>query len=100
MLRTAACSLIRSRAGLRPLSTSHALSYDYIKTERRGENNNVGLIQLNRPKALNALCDGLMSEMKDALKEMEEDSSVDAVVITGVCLCVCQYVTGSLRGFR
>lgn len=87
MLRTLS-SLVTKVGGsggmvLRSLSTSPVLSYDFIKTEKRGENNNVGLIQLNRPKALNALCDGLMVEVGLALDEMEKDKSVDAIVITG-----------------
>ena len=44
---------------------------------------NVGVIQLNRPKALNALCDGLMREVGFALMCMDKDPSVDAIVITG-----------------
>ena len=51
--------------------------------EKKGENNNVGFIQLNRPKALNALCDGLMVEMTKALKEFDADPTVGCVVLTG-----------------
>lgn len=51
--------------------------------ERRGENNNVGFIKLNRPKALNALCDGLMSELTVALGEFEQDKTIGCIVITG-----------------
>uniref|UniRef100_A0A3B3R2S9 Enoyl-CoA hydratase, mitochondrial n=1 Tax=Paramormyrops kingsleyae TaxID=1676925 RepID=A0A3B3R2S9_9TELE len=49
----------------------------------KGVQQNVGLIQLNRPKALNALCDGLMTEINKALDTFELDSQVGAVVITG-----------------
>lgn len=48
-----------------------------------GEKKNVGLITLNRPKALNALNKGLMSEVSRALVEFENDKSVGAIVITG-----------------
>lgn len=51
--------------------------------EKRGEEKNVGFIQLNRPKALNALCDGLMKEVGQALDNFEADSGVGAIVITG-----------------
>lgn len=51
--------------------------------EKRGEKKNVGFIQLNRPKALNALCDGLMKEVGQALDAFEADGDVGAVVITG-----------------
>ena len=54
-----------------------------IKVEKRGEKQNVGFIQLNRPKALNALCDQLMSELQDALDDFETDKNVGAIVITG-----------------
>ncbi|MEJ8756068.1 enoyl-CoA hydratase-related protein [Pontibacter sp. H259] len=43
----------------------------------------VALIQLNRPKELNALNLQLMGELRDALKQLDEDESVRAIVITG-----------------
>uniref|UniRef100_A0A668VQN2 Enoyl-CoA hydratase, mitochondrial n=1 Tax=Oreochromis aureus TaxID=47969 RepID=A0A668VQN2_OREAU len=58
-------------------------NYEYILVEKRGEKKNVGFIQLNRPKALNALCDGLMKEVGQALDAFEADGDVGAVVITG-----------------
>lgn len=57
--------------------------FEYILVEKRGDKNNVGFIQLNRPKALNALCDGLMKEVGRALDAFEADPDVGAVVITG-----------------
>jgi len=45
-------------------------------TEKREEKKNVGFIQLNRPKALNSLCDQLMAEF-------ETDSNIGSIVITG-----------------
>lgn len=57
--------------------------YEHILVEKRGEKKNVGFIQLNRPKALNALCDGLMREVGQALDAFEADSDVGAIVITG-----------------
>jgi enoyl-CoA hydratase/carnithine racemase len=41
------------------------------------------LITLNRPKALNALNEGLMNELDQALAEAETDPEIRAVVITG-----------------
>jgi enoyl-CoA hydratase/carnithine racemase len=38
---------------------------------------------LNRPKALNALCDGLVKELNAQLRAYDADSSVGAIVITG-----------------
>uniref|UniRef100_A0A672MYQ7 Enoyl-CoA hydratase, mitochondrial n=1 Tax=Sinocyclocheilus grahami TaxID=75366 RepID=A0A672MYQ7_SINGR len=57
--------------------------YQYILVDKKGEKKNVGFIQLNRPKALNALCDGLMMEVGKALDAFEADSEVGAVVVTG-----------------
>lgn len=57
--------------------------YEYILVEKRGEKSNVGFIQLNRPKALNALCDGLMKEVGQALDNFEADADIGAIVLTG-----------------
>ena len=38
---------------------------------------------LPRRKALNALCDGLMAELRGALTEFDQDPQVGAMVITG-----------------
>jgi 1,4-dihydroxy-2-naphthoyl-CoA synthase len=58
-------------------------NFEYIKTHKAGAQNNVGVITLNRPKALNALCNGLMQEVADALDVFENDKDVGAIVITG-----------------
>nr|QBH73204.1 putative cyclohex-1-ene-1-carboxyl-CoA hydratase [Carausius morosus] len=57
--------------------------YEYILSEKKGEKQNVALITLNRPKALNALCDGLMREVGEAVSRFENDDTVGALVITG-----------------
>ena len=43
----------------------------------------VGLIRLNRPAALNALCDQLMDEMGSQLLAFDADPSIGAIVLTG-----------------
>lgn len=43
----------------------------------------VALIQLNRPKELNALNLELMGELRDALKALDADEQVRAIVMTG-----------------
>lgn len=58
-------------------------NFQYIITEKKGKNSSVGLIQLNRPKALNALCNGLIEELNQALETFEEDPAVGAIVLTG-----------------
>lgn len=44
---------------------------------------NVGLIQLNRPEALNALSIELTTDLSNALNVFEADSKIKAIVITG-----------------
>lgn len=43
----------------------------------------VALIRLNRPKELNALNLQLMTELRDALQELDNDDNVRAIIITG-----------------
>jgi enoyl-CoA hydratase len=56
------------------------MSYVNILTETRGR---VGLVTLNRPKALNALNDALMDELGSALLVFDADDAIGAMVITG-----------------
>lgn len=58
-------------------------AFQYLLVQKTGAQKNVGLIQLNRPQALNALCDGLMTELGQALNTMESDPEVGAIVLTG-----------------
>nr|XP_020457219.1 enoyl-CoA hydratase, mitochondrial [Monopterus albus] len=85
--RSAALLLKSSRAAPVLVSAARLCSsgahYEYILVEKRGEKKNVGFIQLNRPKALNALCDGLIKELGQALDGFEADGEVGAIVITG-----------------
>jgi enoyl-CoA hydratase len=43
----------------------------------------VGIITLNRPKALNALNDRLMDELGSALKSFDQDEAIGCIIITG-----------------
>ena len=56
------------------------MSYENILVETRGR---VGLITLNRPKALNALNDALMDELGAALLAFDADADIGAIVLTG-----------------
>ncbi len=56
------------------------MSYENIIAETRGK---VGLITLNRPKALNALNDSLIDEVGAALDGFEADANIGCIVITG-----------------
>jgi enoyl-CoA hydratase len=57
-----------------------AMGYQYLLTEIR---DNVALIRFNRPKMRNALCQGMISELRLALDAYEADDSVGAIVLTG-----------------
>ncbi|MBP0638581.1 enoyl-CoA hydratase [Cupriavidus sp. AcVe19-6a] len=56
------------------------MPYENILVETRGR---VGLVTLNRPKALNALNDALMDELSAALTAFDQDEGIGAIVITG-----------------
>ncbi|SOY51516.1 cyclohex-1-ene-1-carboxyl-CoA hydratase [Cupriavidus taiwanensis] len=56
------------------------MPYENILVETRGR---VGLVTLNRPKALNALNDALMDELGAALTAFDQDEGIGAIVITG-----------------
>ena len=56
------------------------MAYENITVDRRGR---VGLITLNRPKALNALNGALIDELNAVLDSFEADEEIGAVVITG-----------------
>lgn len=56
------------------------MDYESIIVEQRDK---VGLIRLNRPKALNALNDQLMDELGHALIGFDADDSIGCIVITG-----------------
>jgi enoyl-CoA hydratase len=45
--------------------------------------NNVLILQLNRPKALNALSSPLFEQLNTELKKGDEDDSIRAIVLTG-----------------
>ena len=55
-------------------------SNSMVLKETRG---NVAVLTLNRPKALNALCDQLFSELNATLKEIDADSTHAAIILTG-----------------
>jgi enoyl-CoA hydratase len=56
------------------------MAYENILVETRGH---VGLVTLNRPKALNALSSPLMVELTEALDSFESENNIRAIVLTG-----------------
>ncbi|MGS1095671.1 enoyl-CoA hydratase [Aquamicrobium terrae] len=56
------------------------MAYENIIVETRGK---VGLITLNRPKALNALNSAVLGELLAATKAFDADDNIGAMVLTG-----------------
>jgi enoyl-CoA hydratase len=56
------------------------MGYENIIVERK---DGVGVITLNRPKAMNALSAALMDELRRALIDLESDDEIGCLVITG-----------------
>ncbi|MFM7346146.1 MAG: enoyl-CoA hydratase [Tagaea sp.] len=56
------------------------MAYENILVETQGA---VGIVRLNRPKALNALCAALIVELGQALDAFEADPAIGCVVLTG-----------------
>jgi enoyl-CoA hydratase len=56
------------------------MAYENIVAEKKGA---VGVITLNRPQALNALCAALIDELGQALRAFEADDEVGCILLTG-----------------
>ena len=56
------------------------MTYEFILTEVHGR---VGLVRLNRPKALNALNKALVKELMTALAAFDADPEIGAMVVSG-----------------
>jgi enoyl-CoA hydratase len=56
------------------------MAHEMILVETQGR---VGIIRLNRPAALNALCDQVMKELGEQLAAFDADKGIGAIVLTG-----------------
>ena len=56
------------------------MNYETIELTREGH---VAIIRLDRPKALNAICEQLVKEVTDALDNLYNDDDIRCVVMTG-----------------
>ena len=56
------------------------MNFETIELTREGH---VAIIRLDRPKALNALCQQLVEEVTDALDQLQSDDDIRCVVMTG-----------------
>lgn len=68
-----------SRVLFRRTLSTH--SYENIQVQVLHDH--VGLIQLHRPKALNALSDGLFADLIHAAKSFDADDTIGCMVVTG-----------------
>ena len=57
------------------------MSYENILVDQPAQG--VGRVQLNRPKALNALNSTLMDEVMQAMSAFDADPSIGALILTG-----------------
>ncbi len=62
--------------GNQPVSSE----YKFVRVRREGR---VAVVTLNRPRALNALCDALIRDLSGALRSLDADEGVSAIVLTG-----------------
>eukprot|EP00237_Pycnococcus_provasolii_P011937 CAMPEP_0205954912 /NCGR_PEP_ID=MMETSP1459-20131121/27814_1 /ASSEMBLY_ACC=CAM_ASM_001120 /TAXON_ID=41880 /ORGANISM="Pycnococcus provasolii, Strain RCC931" /LENGTH=301 /DNA_ID=CAMNT_0053327201 /DNA_START=1 /DNA_END=906 /DNA_ORIENTATION=+ len=74
-------SLVRARAHRLYLSSSSLSPMEHVTLTTPAAG--VLVVELNRPKALNALSDALMKDLGVALAHAQQDQAVGAVVITG-----------------
>ena len=70
-------------ATTRSFASTAAASYEHLLVDQVGADGEVTLITLNRPKALNALCDGLIAELNEVALAADADPGVGAIVVTG-----------------
>jgi enoyl-CoA hydratase len=56
------------------------MAFEFVLSEKRGR---VGLITLDRPKALNALCAQLVKELAATVDGFEADPEIGCIVLTG-----------------
>jgi enoyl-CoA hydratase len=63
-----------------PATTATAAT---VLTERRGPNGRLGVITLNRPRAINALTHGMTLQIRAVLEDWARDDDVEAVALTG-----------------
>ena len=61
-------------------ATATERQYEFILVSTEG---NVGIVQLNRPDALNALSPDLMGELVEALEHFDQDAAIGCIVLTG-----------------
>ncbi|KAF2200920.1 ClpP/crotonase [Delitschia confertaspora ATCC 74209] len=67
------------RLTTRQYSSEKTYQHLLVSTPKPG----VGLVQINRPKALNALSTPLIAELNTCLRALQSETSISAIVLTG-----------------
>ena len=76
--------------------------YENLLIDRVGTDGRVGRITLNRPEKLNALSEDLLTELNEALHDMEADHSIRVIILrgSGRAFCAGYDLTGGGRRAR
>jgi enoyl-CoA hydratase len=56
------------------------MTYEYVVAERDGP---IGTVTINRPRQLNALSSGVLTELVDALDGLDRDDEIRGIILTG-----------------
>ena len=59
------------------------LTYEKAASFLTPEMENIAILTLNRPDALNALSIGLLTDLRDVLEEIRKDNNIRSVILTG-----------------
>ncbi|UJR25108.1 hypothetical protein I4U23_006467 [Adineta vaga] len=78
-----ATDFIEFRAAKSGEQTETKTNYEYILVDIKGQKSNVAVVQLNRPKAFNSLCNKLMTELTKVLNLLDKDDKIACIVLTG-----------------
>ncbi|CAF1622200.1 unnamed protein product, partial [Adineta ricciae] len=56
---------------------------EYVLVDIKGQKSNIALVQLNRPKAFNSLCNKLITELATTLTSLDRDRRIACIILTG-----------------
>ena len=73
----------RRAAPVRHLRILNKEEFSMYQTIRYEKQDNIGILTINRPEALNALNSAVVSDLEQAISEVEKDAELGALIITG-----------------
>lgn len=74
---------VAARSALKQAARAMSTQAEPLVLTKRSDSGKVEIIQLNRPKALNALSSPLFNELNAAMEKADNDPEVRAIVLTG-----------------